>query len=399
MGLDLDPTQTLGTAMVVLFIGSFAVARVRFLRDNDIPIPVVGGILFALLTSGLFLGFDIGLGFDMELKGPLMLAFFTSIGLGADLRMLARGGPRLLVFGVICLTYLIVQNGVGVVTAMGLDLHPLVGLLGSSITLSGGHGTGAAYAQQFAEVENLAGAMELAMACATFGLIIGGLLGGPVAGRLIRRHRLEPRGLKDADEVDEVDEEPPIDTESLLRTLFFVVVCLTIGSTLADWMAGAPFRLPGFVWCLFVGVVIRNVGHAVPILRVHTPTVDALGSLSLSLFLAMALMSLRLWELAGLAGPLLVLMAVQTLGMMLFASFVTWRFIGRDYDAAIIAGGHCGFGMGATPTAVANMQALTRRFGPAPQAFLVVPLMGAFFIDLLNAIVIQGFMALPVFGG
>lgn len=399
MGFDLDPTQTLGTAMVVLFLGSFALARIPFLRENDIPIPVVGGILFAFVTSVLFLGSGVGVSFDMELKQPLMLAFFTSIGLGADLRMLARGGPQLVVFAAICAAYLIVQNTLGVLTAVALDLHPLVGLLGSSITLSGGHGTGAAYAQQFSDARNLAGAMELAMACATFGLVIGGLLGGPVAGRLIRRHRLAPSGLCDVDEPEAAPDESPIDDESLLRSLFFFVVCLAGGAVVSEWLQDAAFTLPGFVWCLFIGVTIRNLGHLSPLLRVHVPTVEALGGISLSLFLAMALMSLKLWELAGLAGPLLLLMMVQTLCMMLFATFVTWRFVGRDYDAAVIAGGHCGFGMGATPTAVANMHALTRRFGPAPQAFLVVPLMGAFFIDLLNAIVIQGFLTLPVFGG
>jgi ESS family glutamate:Na+ symporter len=398
VSLDLDGTQTLGAAMLVLFLGSAVIARVGFLRNNDIPVPVVGGILFAVLTSVLYLGPGLVVGFDTELKQPFMLAFFASIGLGADLRMLVRGGSQLLLFAAICLVYLIFQNGVGVSVALGLDLHPLVGLLGSSITLSGGHGTGAAYAARFADARNLAGAMELAMACATFGLIIGGLLGGPIAGRLIRRHALEPAHAEELDEGAGVEEEGPIDTGTLLRSLFFVVACLVAGTLIAAALSASTFTLPGFVWCLFVGVVIRNLCHVVPALTVHAPTVDALGSLSLSLFLAMALMSLRLWELLGLAGPLLALLAVQTLGMALFASFVTWRFMGRHYTAAVIAGGHCGFGLGATPTAVANMQALTRRFGPAPQAFLVVPLMGAFFIDLLNAIVIQGYLALPIFG-
>jgi ESS family glutamate:Na+ symporter len=361
-------------------------------------VPVVGGILFALLTTVLYLGPGVAVSFDTELRQPFMLAFFACIGLGADLRSLMRGGSQLLVFAAICLVYLIFQNGVGLFVALGLDLHPLVGLLGSSITLSGGHGTGAAYAARFSDARNLAGAMELAMACATFGLIIGGLLGGPVAGRLIRRHQLEPAAEPDAGEGHAGLEEGPIETGTLLRTLFFVVTCLVAGLALASALGGMAFTLPGFVWCLFVGVIIRNLAHLVPHLGVHAPTVDAIGSLSLSLFLAMALMSLRLWELLGLAGPLLALLAVQTLGMALFASIVTWRFMGRHYTAAIVAGGHCGFGLGATPTAVANMQALTRRFGPAPQAFLVVPLMGAFFIDVLNAIVIQGFLALPVFG-
>jgi glutamate:Na+ symporter, ESS family len=396
---SLDATQTLAAAIAVLFVGAAVQARVGFLRDNNIPIPVVGGLLFAVLTTILFLGFDLRIGFDMALKEPMMLAFFTTIGLGADFRLLVRGGPRLLLFGAACVLYLILQDGLGLMAAVGMDLHPLVGLLGGSITLSGGHGTGAAYAEKFAEVQNIAGVMELAMACATFGLILGGLIGGPVAGRLIRRHGLDAAASHEVPaEVGEDKKQGPIDSDTLLQTLFTILLCLTGGLFLARALGGAAFTLPRFIWCLMIGVAIRNLEHLVPRLAVHRPTVDMLGSISLSVFLAMALMSLRLWELLSLAGPLLVMMLIQTAGMALFASFVTFRFMGANYDSAIIAGGHCGFGLGATPTAVANMEALTRRFGPSPQAFLVVPLMGAFFIDILNALVIQGYLALPIFG-
>jgi ESS family glutamate:Na+ symporter len=385
--------------MIVLFGGSFVIGRVSFLRENNIPVPVVGGILFALITAGLYTQANVELSFDMGLRDPMMLAFFTTIGLGANLRMLARGGPQLLVFGAVCFGYLVVQNGLGVLAAIGLDLHPLVGMLSGSITLSGGHGTGAAFAQRFSDVENLAGAMELAMACATFGLIIGGVIGGPVAGRLIKGNRLTPSSEEVAESSsEEAEAEDPISTQTLLQTLFWVVACLVGGGAIAASLADAAFTLPSFIWSLFLGVVIRNTAELTGWIRVHRPTVDMLGTISLSLFLAMALMALRLWELVSLAGPLLVLLAVQAVGMASFAYLVTFRALGRGYDAAIIAGGHCGFGMGATPTAVANMEALTDRFGPSPQAFLVVPLMGAFFIDLLNAIVIQGYLALPVFG-
>jgi ESS family glutamate:Na+ symporter len=396
---SLDATQTLAAAIAVLFVGAAVQTRVGFLRDNNIPIPVVGGLLFAVLTTILFLGFDLRIGFDMALKEPMMLAFFTTIGLGADFRLLVRGGPRLLLFGAACVLYLILQDGLGLMAAVGMDLHPLVGLLGGSITLSGGHGTGAAYAEKFAEVQNIAGVMELAMACATFGLILGGLIGGPVAGRLIRRHGLDSAASHEVPaEVGEEKQQGPIDSDTFLQTLFTILLCLAGGLFLARALGGAAFTLPGFIWCLMIGVAIRNLEHGLPRLAVHRPTVDMLGSISLSIFLAMALMSLRLWELLSLAGPLLVMMLIQTAGMALFASFVTFRFMGANYDSAIIAGGHCGFGMGATPTAVANMEALTRRFGPSPQAFLVVPLMGAFFIDILNALVIQGYLALPIFG-
>jgi len=397
--LSLDAMETFAAAIAVLFVGAAVQARIGFLRDNNIPIPVVGGLLFAVLTTILFLGFDLRIGFDMALKEPMMLAFFTTIGLGADFRLLVKGGPRLLVFGAVCLLYLVLQDGLGLMAAVSMDLHPLVGLLSGSITLSGGHGTGAAYAEQFANVQNIAGVMELAMACATFGLILGGLIGGPVAGRLIRRHDLEAAASHEQTTTLEEDQEhTPISADSLLWCLFIILVCLIGGLFLARAFGQAAFTLPGFIWCLMIGVGLRNLEHLVPKIAVHRPTVDMVGSMSLYIFLAMALMSLRLWELLSLAGPLLVMLLIQTAGMALFASLVTFRVMGGNYDSAIIAGGHCGFGMGATPTAVANMEALTHRYGPSPQAFLVVPLMGAFFIDFLNALVIQGYLALPIFG-
>lgn len=399
MAFSLDATQTLAAAIAVLFVGTAVQARIGFLRNNNIPVPVVGGLLFAVVTTLIFLGLDLRVGFDMALKEPMMLAFFTTIGLGADFRLLVQGGPRLLLFGTACLLYLIFQDGVGLLAAVGMDLHPLVGLIGGSITLSGGHGTGAAYAQRFADVENIAGVMELAMACATFGLILGGLIGGPVAGRLIRRHGLEAAASHDhLTAPGEAGPQAPFTSDTLLWTLFTVLLCLIGGQAIAQSLSGALFTLPGFIWCLLIGVLLRNLEHLAPGLKVHHQTVDMVGSISLAIFIAMALMSLRLWELLSLAGPLLVMLLIQTVGMALFASLVTFRIMGANYDSAIMAGGHCGFGLGATPTAVANMEAITRRYGASPQAFLVVPLMGAFFIDILNALVIQGFLALPVFG-
>ncbi len=400
MALSFDATQTLAIAMAVLFSGAWMVQRVGFLRENNIPIPVVGGLLFAIGNALLHTTVDLDLSFADAIKGPLMLAFFTTIGLGADLRQLGRGGTQLAWFAGVCLAYLVLQDGIGVVTAIGLDLHPVVGLLSASITLSGGHGTGAAYAERFASHENIAGAMELAMACATLGLVLGGLIGGPVASRLIRRHRLERVGHEDpeGDAGPEAPMAPPMSGETFLRALFLVLLCLIGGESLARAMSGAPFVLPSFVWCLFLGMIVRNLSNFVPSLALHDGTVDAIGSLSLALFLAMALMSLQLWELAAIAGPLVVLLAAQTTGMAIFAMFVTYRVMGAHYDAAVMASGHCGFGLGSTPTALANMEAVTLRYGSSAQAFLVVPLMGAFFIDFLNALVIQGFLTLPLFG-
>jgi len=402
MSLDFGPTQTLGFAVLVLYIGIFLIARLRFLSDNNIPVPVVGGFLFALLASLLLGQFGVRFGFDMTMKEPMMLAFFSCVGLGADMRTLSTGGKQLLLFIVACLIYLIIQDGIGLMTAISLDMHPLVGLLSGSITLSGGHATGAAYAQQFTDSSNIAGAMELAMAVATFGLILGGIIGGPVAGRLIKKHNI-PLPHKADDEHGIVlqhddSEYAPVNEDNFLLSFFYVLLCIIFGKIISVWFAENVMMLPDIFWCMFVGVVIGNVTIHEKLPGAHQPSVDLIGNISLSLFLVMALMSLNLWGMISMAGPLLILLGTQLIGMVLFSSYITWRIMGRDYNAAIIAGGHCGFGLGATPTAVANMSALTKRFGPAPQAFIVVPLMGAFFIDLLNAIVIQVYLALPVFG-
>jgi len=397
MTISIDALGTLAAAIAVLYLGTAVQTRVGFLRDNNIPVPVVGGLLLAVVTTGCFLGFELRITYDMALKEPFMLAFFTTIGLGADARLLLRGGPRLLLFAGVCLLYLILQDAIGVAAAVSMDLHPLVGLLGGSITLAGGHGTGAAYAQRFSDVDNIAGAMELAMAVATFGLVLGGPIGGPVAQRLIRLRSLAPAARSAPGMSLELETvRRPVDADTFLWTLFVILICLLGGRLLAGWLGGGSFTLPGFIWSLILGVLFRNAEHLVPGLAVHRPTLELVGTLSLSIFLAMALMSLRLWELLSLAGPLLVMLLLQVAGLALFASVVTFRVMGRDYDSAVIAGGHCGFGLGATPTAVANMEALVERYGPSPQAFIVVPLMGAFFIDFMNALVIQGYLALPL---
>ncbi|RKZ67924.1 MAG: sodium/glutamate symporter, partial [Gammaproteobacteria bacterium] len=356
----------------------------------------------ALVASLLVGYFDIRLGFDMAMKEPMMLAFFSCVGLGADMSMLSKGGKQLLLFVVACLLYLIIQDGIGLMTALSLDMHPLVGLLSGSITLSGGHATGAAYAQQFSDSSNIAGAMELAMAVATFGLILGGIIGGPVAGRLIKKHGIALPDKKDDEHgivlQHDDNEYSPVDEDNFLFAFFSVLLCIIFGKIISVWFAANVLTLPDIFWCMFVGVVMRNVSVPGKFPIAHQPSVDLIGNIALSLFLVMALMSLNLWGMLSIAGPLLILLGTQLIGMVIFSSYITWRIMGRDYNAAIIAGGHCGFGLGATPTAVANMSALTKRFGPAPQAFIVVPLMGAFFIDLLNAIVIQAYLALPIFG-
>jgi ESS family glutamate:Na+ symporter len=403
----LDLIQTVGLAILVLFIGYFFNRRVSFLRENNIPEPVVGGMAFAVLTAILYIYFDFQLSFDMSLKSPLMLTFFTTVGLGASFRLLVVGGPKVLLFLALASAYLVIQNAVGVGLALATDLHPTFGLIGGSITLAGGHGTGATWAEAFSKTQNLRGAMELAMACATFGLVLGGLIGGPVAQRLITRNNLKSEEGATTPEEGATDPEAPItyDPEEadqvtplkVLETLFIICVCIVSGDFIVTFLKSHEIIVPTFICALMTGIVITNVCELTGIYQINKQCVDLLGTLGLSLFLSMSLMSLRLWELTNLAGPMMLIMLVQTLTLAAFCYFITFRVMGANYDAAIIAGGHCGFGMGATPTAVANMEALTSRFGPSSNAYLVVTMVGAFFIDIANALVIQFYLSLPAF--
>jgi ESS family glutamate:Na+ symporter len=398
--IQLDFYGTLVAASLVLLLGRGLVARVGFLRNYNIPEPVAGGLLVALALLALRT-FDIEVRFDTSLQTPLMLAFFATIGLSADFASLKKGGRVVGVFLLAVVGLLIVQNAMGIGLATMLGLDPLMGLLTGSITLSGGHGTGAAWGTVFSEKYGLASASELAIASATFGLVLGGLIGGPVARLLIKRvqvpgcHPQEtprlPKGF------EQPNKERSITPFSFIETLALIAVSLLAGNLLNGWLQGTALELPTFVCVLFVGVVLRNGLSALGLYQVFEREVSVLGNVSLSLFLAIALMSLKLWDLAALALPIFIILAAQALVMALFAIFVTFRIMGSNYDAAVLAAGHCGFGLGATPTAIANMQAVTQRYGPSQIAFLVVPMVGAFFIDVVNVIVIKLYLALPFF--
>ncbi|MBP2084997.1 MULTISPECIES: sodium/glutamate symporter [Pseudomonas] len=396
---ELDFYGALVAASLVLLVGRGLVARIGFLRAYNIPEPVAGGLVVALALLALR-SFDVQVQFDTSLQTPLMLAFFATIGLSADFASLKKGGRVVAVFLLVVTGLLLVQNamGIGLATALGLD--PLLGLLAGSITLSGGHGTGAAWGATFTEKFGVASASELAMASATFGLVLGGLIGGPVARLLIKRVKTQgveeevphlPKGF------EQPNKERLITSFSFIETLALIAVSLLAGTLLNGVLRGTAFELPTFVCVLFVGVLLRNGLSAFGFYRVFEREVSVLGNVSLSLFLAIALMSLKLWDLAALALPFFALLAAQTLVMALFAIFVTFRVMGRNYDAAVLAAGHCGFGLGATPTAIANMQAVTQRYGASHIAFLVVPMVGAFFIDIINVIVIKLYLALPLF--
>ncbi len=399
--LQLDFYSTLVAASLVLLLGRWLVARIGFLRTYSIPESVAGGLLVAasLLVLRAVAGIEVR--FDASLQTPLMLAFFASIGLNADFASLKKGGRVLGMFLLVVTALLVLQNAMGIALAKALGLDPLMGLLAGSITLSGGHGTGAAWGAVFSQKYGVASASELAIASATFGLVLGGLIGGPVARLLIKRVQvpaIEHSQARRPEGFERPDQERTITAFSFIETLALLAISLQVGTWLSGLIRGTAFELPTFVCVLFVAVLLRNGLSAMGWRQVFEREVSLLGNVSLSLFLAIALMSLKLWDLAALALPIVILLAAQALLMALFAIFVTFRVMGSNYDAAVLAAGHCGFGLGATPTAIANMQAVTQRFGPSQIAFLVVPMVGAFFIDITNAVVIKLYLALPFLG-
>ena len=395
MKIELGAAATLAIAALVLVIGRVTIARIAFLRTYAIPEPVVGGLIAALAIALLYAA-GVEAAFDTSMQPGLMLAFFATIGLGADARLLAKGGIALVVFTLCVVGMLFMENliGIGAARAMGVD--PLIGLIAGSVTMAGGHGTGAAWGQRFVEVFGVGEAPAVGLATATFGLVMGGIIGGPVAMRLIRR--LQARGAplgvptEQAMAHDAAEASGPFTADRLTVTIMLIAASAAFGTALAAWTDNPVFTLPAFVWTLLVAALLRN---ALAAARIHVVDGQALafaGTVALSLFLAMALMSLRLWQLASLAVPMIVILALQALAVAAYTSVITFRAMGSNYEAAVLVAGPCGFGLGATPTAIANLQAICLRYGAAPQAFILVPVVGAFLIDIANALVISLFV-------
>ncbi|WP_199768114.1 MULTISPECIES: sodium/glutamate symporter [unclassified Helicobacter] len=398
--MELDFYATLVCMVIVLLLGRIILDNIKILRDYNIPESVVGGLLVAGIVAIVFKVFGYKIKFDYSLQEPLMLAFFTSIGLNADLASLKKGGFVLVKFLFIVGILLLLQNIIGIALARGLNQDSLIGLLGGSITMSGGLGTGSAWSDVFAkEPFLLSNGKELAVACATFGLILGGLIGGPVARFLIKKYDLKTPQVSDKETIgfESPKKQRLITASSFLESLALIAISLLIGKKLGDWLQGSIFALPTFVWCLFVGVILRNLLSLFKIHQVFEREISVIGNVSLSLFLASSLMSLALWELSNLALPIVILLLAQTLLMIVYVIFVTFPLMGKNYDAAVLSAGHCGFGLGATPTAIVNMQAVTQTHGQSHIAFLIVPMVGAFFIDIINAVVIKLFLLLPFF--
>jgi ESS family glutamate:Na+ symporter len=408
--LTLDQIQTVALAGLVLFVGYGVRRLVPILARYNIPAPVVGGLLMAGFITAARAWNWTPFAFTTTLQAPLMIAFFTTIGFGASLSLLRVGGPAVLLFFVLSTLMAIGQNLIGVLAAYGLGQHPLMGVLAGSVTLTGGPATGLAFAPQF-ETAGVPAAATLAVAAAMAGIVSGGIIGGPIATRLISRLGIKDgavrprgaRGLATAIVEDKMGERPPaapvgedVESYGLLKALVLILVAMWAGAWVSTWITTLDLNgngvnditLPAYIGAMIVAAVIRNFDDATKLIGISQRTVDDLGGTSLSLFLVLALMTLRLWDLVGVAVPLAVMLVLQVVAIAVVAATVVHRLMGRDYESAVMSGGFCGFMLGTTANAMANMEALVERYGPAPKAFLVVPMVGAFFVDFTNAIII-----------
>jgi ESS family glutamate:Na+ symporter len=382
----------------VLFAGKALNQRVGLLREYNIPEPVTGGLLFALVFWALYLTSGYRLVFDLQVRDVLLVYFFTTIGLNARLSDLRAGGRPFLILSILVTMFLLVQDVVGLAIAKLFGWPPAMGLLVGSISLLGGHGTAIAWAPVLATRPGLENALEVGVLCATAGLVLASVAGGPLAHFLVKRHRLEgPSGDAPEVGVHYGDAQASIDYFSFLSAILAIHICGAIGILVQQGMLSRGVNLPLFVPCLMAGVLLTNLlERAAPRLSwpSRTPALALIAEVALGIFLAMSLMSMELWNLADLAGPLFVALGLQVVLAIAFAAFVAFRALGRTYDAAVICAGLIGFGLGATPTAMANMTAVTQRHGASHVAFLVVPLVGAFFLDLLNTVAIRFFLTL-----
>jgi len=396
--MQFESFATFNIAIVVLAVGRWLNRKVAFLREFNIPEPVTSGLLVCVLLAVVHAISGLEIGFNLLTRDFLLLYFFAAIGLNADIRTLLSGGRPLLILIATTVVFMLLQNltGIGVATVLGLN--PLVGVLGGSVSLLGGHGTAIAWAPRFAETHGISNALEIGVACATFGLVLASLMGGPIARLLIQRNKLQPPPCVVEDAAAESNALERVTYFTLLRTLFWLNMSLGLGELLFEGLQAVGSNLPLFVCCLFAAIFLTNTVPRLVKVRELAParSLAIVSDIALGIFLTMSLMSLQLWTIASLAGPIIAILTAQFVLSFLFALFVVFRVMGRDYEAAVICAGFGGISLGATPTAMANMSAVAQKYGAARRAFIVVPLVSGFFVDISNAVIIQRF--LNVFG-
>ena len=399
--LQLKPFMSITIGIIVLFVGKRLNDTVSFLRNFSIPEPVTGGLLFSILFGILYAVSGVAIEFELTARDFLLVYFFTTIGINASIKDLIAGGKPLVILLVITIVYMVLQNltGIGVASLFGQPSQ--VGLLGGTVSLIGGHGTAIAWAPRIAEDYNITNAMEIGIACATFGLILASTMGGPIAKFLITRYDLKPE-KKEAVDVGVSEEQKDVGVGinylDFLDAILAIHVCIIAGFLLNEALASAGLQLPLFVTCLFAGIIITNTipknfprwtGTPWPSRK---PAIALIADLSLGTFLAMSLMSMQLWTLVDLAGPIFTILAAQVVVAIAVNLFVVFPAMGRNYDAAVVSAGFGGISLGSTPTAMANMSAVSKQYGASHLAFIIVPLVCAFFIDIVNAIFIPFFL-------
>jgi ESS family glutamate:Na+ symporter len=399
--LQIEPFLAITLGIIVLFVGKRLNSAIPFLRNFSIPEPVTGGLLFSVLFGLVYAVSGVAVEFELTARDFLLVYFFTTIGINASLKDLIAGGKPLIILLVITIAYMVLQNLTGISVASLFDLPPQVGLLGGTVSLIGGHGTAIAWAPRMIEEYGIANAMEIGIACATFGLILASLMGGPIAKFLIARHDLKPE-KREAVDVGIADEQTTVGIGYLdfLDAILAIHWCIIVGVLINEGLVELGLQLPLFVTCLFAGILITNLlpkkfprltGMAWP---TRQPAIALIADISLGTFLAMSLMSMQLWTLVDLAGPILTILTAQAVLAILINLFVVFPMMGRNYDAAVVSAGFGGISLGSTPTAMANMSAVTKHYGASHLAFIVVPLVCAFFIDIVNAILIPFFLKL-----
>ncbi|WP_188068920.1 sodium/glutamate symporter [Brevibacillus brevis] len=381
MTLALNQVTTIFLAVALLVLGTFLVKKASFLQKFCIPAPVVGGLLFAIIATALKATGILQITLDTSLQSLFMLTFFTTVGLGASFKLIKLGGKLLVIYWIACGFLALAQNVIGVSLASVFGIHPLIGMMAGAVSMEGGHGAAGAFGQTLEDM-GIQSALAIGIAAATFGLVAGGLVGGPTVKYLIAKHDLKPT---ETEEVVETVEEKgqPIQSNTFFIQVLLITFCMALGTYLGELFSTATgFVLPGYVGAMFVAVIVRNIVDKLNPKAIDMKSINLISDVTLGIFLSMALMSIKLWEVADLALPMLVIVFVQVVFIVLFGIFVLFRLLGKNYDAAVMVAGFTGHGLGATPNAMANMAAVTGRFGPSRKAYLVVPIVGAFLIDV-----------------
>ena len=392
--IQLDMYQTLAVAVLVLLLGNYLKKKIYFLQKFCIPAPVIGGLIFAIMTCICYVTGIAEFSFDDTLREVCMVFFFTSVGFQANLKVLKSGGKSLIVFLGLVIALIILQNLTAVGLAKLLNLNPLIGMCTGSIPMVGGHGTAGAFGPVLEDL-NIKGATTICTAAATFGLIFGSLIGGPLGKRLIEKHSLLNTIANDDDSLLVEDEKKhERHTNMYADAVFQLILAIGVGTIFTMLLTKTGLTFPIYIGAMLAAALMRNICEYTGIATIHMGEINDLGGISLSLFLGMAMITLRLWELASLALPLVILLAAQVLLIIIFTYVIEFNIMGRDYDAAILVSGTCGFGTGATPNAMANMQAVCDQYVPSIKAYLLIPLVGSLFADFLNSLVITFFINL-----